>query len=74
MLLEATPLHAGRSALQLLDDDGRQVATIYATREGLHIVSTSPYELDGRGLSIETQQPTALHVTFGRRQNGAHQR
>ena len=57
----------GQTAIELLDDDGRQVATIYANLAGLHIVCASQYELDGTGLAVEVQQPTGLHVTFTRR-------
>jgi hypothetical protein len=60
--------HAGkRTAVELLDDDGHQVATIYATRAGLHIACAPRYELDGNGLAVEVQQPTGLQVAFTRR-------
>ena len=65
MILEPAPSSA--SAVDLFDDDGHQVATIYATRAGLHIACSARYELDGNGLAVEVQQPTGLHVAFTRR-------
>ena len=56
-----------RTAINLLDDDGDQVATIYATRAGLHIACSPRYELDGNGLAVEVQQPTGLQVAFTKR-------
>jgi hypothetical protein len=60
-------VRAGRSAIDLLDDENHQVATIYATRAGLHIQCGPRYELDGNGLAVEVQQPTGLQIAFTRR-------
>jgi hypothetical protein len=67
MTLEATPLHAKRTAIELTDDDGHHVATIYATRGGLHITCGARYGLDGNGLAVDVQPPTSLQVQFRRR-------
>jgi len=45
-------VRAGRSAIDLLDDENHQVATIYATRAGLHIQCGPRYELDGNGQAL----------------------
>ena len=67
MTLSPAPPQGCRSAIDLQDDDGRLVATIYATRAGLHIACGASYEIDGNGLAVEVQQPTGLHVAFTRR-------
>ena len=67
MILAFCRTHGQQTAVDLLDGDGHQVATIYATRAGLHIACSPHYELDGHGLAVEVQQPTGLHVAFTRR-------
>lgn len=67
MILAFCRTHGNQTAVDLLDSDGQQVATIYATRAGLHIQCGPRYELDGHGLAVEVQQPTGLQIAFTRR-------
>jgi hypothetical protein len=67
MTLSPAPPQGCRSAIDLQDDDGRPVATLYAQRAGLHIVCAPGYEIDGAGIAVEVQEPTGLDVGFTRR-------
>jgi hypothetical protein len=67
MLQPALTDGSRRTATELLDDDGRHVATIYALRDGIHITCGAWYEIDGAGIALEREQPTGLHVAFTRR-------
>ena len=51
----------GRTAIELWEE-GRQVATIYAHRAGLHIVFSEPYYPDPHGLYVEAQDPAGLMI------------
>lgn len=53
---------AGRSAINLVDPDGHLVATIYAQREGVHIVCQPGYAPED--LAVEVQQPTGVFVAI----------
>ena len=68
MTFHTDPDAPGRSAIELRDDDGRIVATIYAQRAGLHISCGHGYT--PQALPIE-HRPAGLQVELRREDGGA---
>jgi hypothetical protein len=62
----ADAIGPGRTAIDVIDDDGQHVATIYAMSGGLNIVTTPNYE--PADLAVEVQPP--MGVQFAIRARG----
>lgn len=55
----------GRTAIDVHDDRGQKVATIYATRDGIN-VRMEP-QCEAAGLSIDQQPPIGVQFAISRR-------
>jgi hypothetical protein len=62
----------GRTAIDVHDDDGQHVATIYAMSGGLNIVTQPDYEL--ADLAVELQPPMGVQFAIRRRGGLGHRR